>query len=1257
MAFLSRSEVFPLARHARRSKHSRLGHQATKLAVETMESRTLLSLFMVSNPGDNGGVNPLPNTGTGTLRQAIVDSNATAGPNVIDFSIGGGHQLITLASTLPEITNTVTIDGTSQPGSVPGTPLIEISGNGMSDGNMMTVSAPNCTIKGLVLNDFVYNYTLLIKPGADNAVVQGNYFGTDATGTVAVPNYAGIGCFAHNITIGGMTAAERNIVSGSQAQAIFSYDDLGTKIEGNYIGTNAAGTAPLPNVQGVIVSVGTGTPNLVIGGTTAGAGNVISGNFQGIYSGGRGIIEGNKIGTDATGTVAIPNFEGIFGTFGATIGGTTPGAGNLISGNVDGITGCNGSTIQGNLIGTDVSGTAALANTSYGIGSVSNCLIGGMTSAARNVISGNRDAGIGPNEVGNTIEGNYLGTDITGEVGLGGNDLAELYGVSNSTIVNNLISTGSSIGVRSPQSDAFQGNLIGTNMEGTGTIGNVYGLFLDSGSLNNTIGGTSPGQGNVIAGNIYGINFTGPYQGPATDYHTVIEGNLIGTTADGSAPLGNSTGIYIAGDVTGVTIGGTAPGSGNVVADNGTGILLRDDVPTFDAFGVSILGNSIYGNTGLGINLVDFVPNELGNGPNGFQNFPVLNTAGAGATSTVIGTFNSTAGDTFRIEFFASPTGAPSGYGQGQRYLGYTTVTTDGSGNASFNVSGLAASSAGEAITATATVLTGPNAGSTSEFSAWITAANLQVQPTFSNLTGATITFGTPSVTLGGTIAAGAQIPSGNVAVTIGNVTQNAAIQANGSFSTVFNTATLAVAGSPYAVNYSFAASGNFLAATDSSQTVTVNKATPTLTVNGVHTSYNSAPHPATFTITGINGDNLANLVMLAYNGSSSAPINAGTYAITATFTGNSNYNAVTDTTQKVIIDPAATSVALATATNPSVPGQYVTFTATVSAASGVPTPIGSITFKDGNSALGTVAIQNGVATITVPLTTLGSHALTAAYTPGSTNYAAPAQPTSLSQTVQPVALEPGPQAGQSVLYVGGTAYNDVIEVEVDPKSSSQDKYEVEILTLNGCTLSEFDASGIASGHIVKVVGFANGRNDLISVSSGTSVASWLFGGPGNNILSGGDGNNVLVGGAGDNILFGGVGRSLLIAGAGQSVLYAGSGDSILIGGTTSFDAPTPTNLVALDQVMAEWTSADSYATRVADLSGTGSGPSFAARLNGNTFLSASGAGATVFDNGESDLIVGGSGTDWFFADLTNSDGDRDTILNQKKKEILTSLS
>jgi hypothetical protein len=141
--------------------------------------------------------------------------------------------------------------------------------------------------------------------------------------------------------------------------------------------------------------------------------------------------------------------------------------------------------------------------------------------------------------------------------------------------------------------------------------------------------------------------------------------------------------------------------------------------------------------------------------------------------------------------------------------------------------------------------------------------------------------------------------------------------------------------------------------------------------------------------------------------------VSAGTYRVTTTFPSTSDYNAVTDTSQEVIIDPAATSVSLASSASPSVPGQYVTFTANVTpVVPGSGTPTGTITFKDGSTMLGTVALQNYKATINVPLTTLGTHTITVAYTPTGGNFTAPAQPTSLAQTVQPVALEPAARRG-----------------------------------------------------------------------------------------------------------------------------------------------------------------------------------------------------------------------------------------------------
>jgi hypothetical protein len=151
------------------------------LQVEAIESRLLLTTFIVTSTGDGG---------PGTLRQAILDANAAAAPNdTIDFNIGsGGVRTIAPLSPLPAITAPVTIDGTSQPGYNPSkpTPLIELSGQNITNPTAigLKVSAGNSTIEGLVVNRFPSSQVQLDTHGGD--VLRGNYLGTDPTGTLAL---------------------------------------------------------------------------------------------------------------------------------------------------------------------------------------------------------------------------------------------------------------------------------------------------------------------------------------------------------------------------------------------------------------------------------------------------------------------------------------------------------------------------------------------------------------------------------------------------------------------------------------------------------------------------------------------------------------------------------------------------------------------------------------------------------------------------------------------------------------------------------------------------------------------------------------------------------------------------------------------------------------------------------------------------------------------------------------------------------------
>ena len=207
---------------------------------------------------------------------------------------------------------------------------------------------------------------------------------------------------------------------------------------------------------------------------------------------------------------------------------------------------------------------------------------------------------------------------------------------------------------------------------------------------------------------------------PAASGNLII-GNYIGVAADGStAVTGGNTGIASWNGATGNRIGGVNANEGNTIANTGIGVVLDGVVST------SILGNSIYANASLGVDLGWFngvTPNDLGDGDvgtNDLQNHPVLATARTTGTQlAVTGTLNSSAGGRYRIEFFANDTADGSGHGEGQVYLGYTVVTADGSGNASFSPLLAASVAAGASISATATNVA---TGDTSEFALNVTA-------------------------------------------------------------------------------------------------------------------------------------------------------------------------------------------------------------------------------------------------------------------------------------------------------------------------------------------------------------------------------------------------------------------------------------------------------------------------------------------------------------------------------------------------------
>ena len=334
--------------------------------------------------------------------------------------------------------------------------------------------------------------------------------------------------------------------------------------------------------------------------------------------------------------------------------------------------GADGATIAGNWIGTTGTGSTGVGNGDDGIDIAAvNATIGGTAAADRNVITNSGDEGItiasGAVVSGHVIQGNYIGVDPDGATGGGNTDV---------------------------------------------------GLAILSGS-GNTIGGTSVAARNVISRNNEGVELNSA--------DNLVQGNFIGTDASGLQARGNRVGhgVQIQGAASNDNqIGGAASGAGNVIAYNA-----QDGVSISGGTGSAVLGNTIYANAGLGIDLGTngVTPNDAGgdgdSGANGLQNYPVIQSANATVTGTTItGNINTDALTTYRIEFYANRPAAvdPTGSGEGERYLGYTTLTTqaDGRQNYSVTLAGVWVNH-GDRISATATVdLGGGVYGSTSEFAA-----------------------------------------------------------------------------------------------------------------------------------------------------------------------------------------------------------------------------------------------------------------------------------------------------------------------------------------------------------------------------------------------------------------------------------------------------------------------------------------------------------------------------------------------------------
>ena len=587
------------------------------------------------------------------------------------------------------------------------------------------IYAGNCVARGLAIDNFTDSGINLLYNYCVSNSVQACYIGVAPNGTTAAPNdYEGIdiGVGARANVIGGTSASQRNVISGNSGYGITitSTNSGNNVISGNYIGLNAAGTASVSNTYNGIGIWGGANSNVI------GPSNVISGNYDyGIYISDNNtagtVVKGNFIGTDARGMNPVPNtYMGVGvwnGAFNTVIGGTTAGARNVISGNGNngistgfGLSG--GNVIEGNYIGVASNGLTAIPNNGDGV-YVESSLQSNMISS--NVISGNASDGIFFYAATNdAVAGNYIGLGSDGVTAVGNSQLGIYILGSQSNWIGggNIVSGNASDGIQlwgeGTSYNTVEGNFIGATKTGlTGAGNSGSGLSMIAGPQNNLI------TGNVVGANgNYGVAFEG-----AGTSGNVVQGNYIGVAANGTTPLGNTwQGVMLDGGASDNTIGLglNGSGTGNIIANNPyDGLILYDT----NTLGNSIRGNSIYSNGSPAI----FLVGSGESGPNDLEPYPVLTSASVFTNTMVIaGTVNGAANHTILIDIYRNRTPDSSGYGQGQTYAGTATAQTGSGGTGSFSLP-FAALLPGQYFSATATDV---STGNTSQFSLDLESTN-----------------------------------------------------------------------------------------------------------------------------------------------------------------------------------------------------------------------------------------------------------------------------------------------------------------------------------------------------------------------------------------------------------------------------------------------------------------------------------------------------------------------------------------------------
>lgn len=619
------------------------------------------------------------NSGPGTLRQALLDTTP-GGTIVFDTAVFPPNSPATIFvfSPLPALTAHNVIIDASEAG------VILDGFNAPGSTNGFLIQADGCTIRGFIIQRFPGS-GIFVDAGADNNTIggdrnQGN--GPTGQGNVIGSNGGdGIGIWGNN----------NNVRGNYVGIEVTGQYDWGNSFSGVAIWQGASGNT----VGGTI----NGYRNVI-------SGNDNNGVWIGQAGSNANVIIGNYIGTTANGSGPVPNsFSGVAIQGGAQsnkVGDTINGAGNLISGNADnGVyisdPGTTGNQVLGNIIGLNSQGNATIGQGLNGvvIANAGGNIIGNENTNGRNVISGAAYDGIvisGANAANNTVRANFVGTNLMGTAslpnGLHGVEIREgahdnLIGGNRLSGQGNLLSGNGNHGLvltENAHHNTIQGNLIGPNAMGTASLGRhpFGGIDIANGAHHNIIGGAVAGQGNVISGNqTDGIALFGS---GTTDNQ--VTGNLIGVAVNGS-PLPNIKGTAGTGgfgilntdganrtimqnntishnEAEGVLNGGNAFDTliqNNTISFNGSnGIKLNHA----GCAGIQITQNSIFGHTEEGI------AGSCHAAPDLF----------ASSLNALTGTTTPNA----RVEFFSDDDN------EGRRYEGF--VIADGNGDFSFTPPG-----------------------------------------------------------------------------------------------------------------------------------------------------------------------------------------------------------------------------------------------------------------------------------------------------------------------------------------------------------------------------------------------------------------------------------------------------------------------------------------------------------------------------------------------------------------------------------------